>query len=241
MLGYCPQTDGLLIETLSVRDHLRFFSSLTISDAAVQDRIIMALADAFQFASYMNVRAMDLSGGTKRKISCAIAFLTPSKLVVLDEVTTGVDAAARQSLWEGLGGSRCSKSILVSTHYMREAGMSDSIAIMHKGQLFCQDSEFGLASKHGRGYNVTIKSNNVQHVKGWFYGSNAFPHGTPVAISQEYADTITFTLDMDGLSTSQIMQVMEEAQRNGILESFAINKVSIEDIFLKLSSSPFSS
>lgn len=41
-----------------------------------------------------------LSGGTKRKLSIAIAFLGTSRTVVLDEPTSGVDPCSRRSLWD---------------------------------------------------------------------------------------------------------------------------------------------
>lgn len=41
-----------------------------------------------------------LSGGMKRKLSISIAFIGGSRLVVLDEPTTGVDPCSRRSIWD---------------------------------------------------------------------------------------------------------------------------------------------
>ena len=41
-----------------------------------------------------------LSGGMKRKLSVAIAFVGGSKTVILDEPTAGVDPYARRAIWE---------------------------------------------------------------------------------------------------------------------------------------------
>ena len=41
-----------------------------------------------------------LSGGMRRKLSVAIAFVANSKVVILDEPTAGVDPYARRSIWE---------------------------------------------------------------------------------------------------------------------------------------------
>lgn len=41
-----------------------------------------------------------LSGGMKRKLSISIAFIGDSRLVVLDEPTTGVDPCSRRSIWD---------------------------------------------------------------------------------------------------------------------------------------------
>jgi len=41
-----------------------------------------------------------LSGGMKRRLSVAIAFVSGSKTVILDEPTAGVDPYARRSIWD---------------------------------------------------------------------------------------------------------------------------------------------
>lgn len=45
-------------------------------------------------------RVGTLSGGMKRKLSISIAFIGGSRLVVLDEPTTGVDPCSRRSIWD---------------------------------------------------------------------------------------------------------------------------------------------
>ena len=47
-----------------------------------------------------DTRSRELSGGQKRKLSVAIAFVANSKVVILDEPTAGVDPYARRSIWE---------------------------------------------------------------------------------------------------------------------------------------------
>lgn len=41
-----------------------------------------------------------LSGGMKRKLSVAMAFIANSKTVILDEPTSGVDPYSRRSIWD---------------------------------------------------------------------------------------------------------------------------------------------
>ena len=46
--------------------------------------------------------AKNLSGGQKRRLSVAIAFIGGSKLIYLDEPTSGMDTSARRYIWEML-------------------------------------------------------------------------------------------------------------------------------------------
>lgn len=50
--------------------------------------------------SHRHKRVGTLSGGMKRKLSISIAFIGGSRLVVLDEPTTGVDPCSRRSIWD---------------------------------------------------------------------------------------------------------------------------------------------
>lgn len=50
--------------------------------------------------AHRHKRVCTLSGGMKRKLSISIAFIGGSRLVVLDEPTTGVDPCSRRSIWD---------------------------------------------------------------------------------------------------------------------------------------------
>lgn len=52
------------------------------------------------------------SGGMKRKLSIAIAFVGDAKTVILDEPTAGVDPQARRAIWELLIKFKKSKLII---------------------------------------------------------------------------------------------------------------------------------
>ncbi len=77
-----------------------------------------------------------LSGGNKRKLSIAISLVADSKLVILDEPTSGMDVTARYRLWQVLKDYKKNRIIIISTHNMEEAEiLGDRVAIMNKGNL----------------------------------------------------------------------------------------------------------
>jgi ATP-binding cassette subfamily A (ABC1) protein 3 len=80
-LGYCPQ-HNLLFDNLTVYEHLRFFSKLkeNFNEAEIDHMLSMIGLSDKKWAL-----ARTLSGGMKRKLSVAIAFIGNSKIVVLDE------------------------------------------------------------------------------------------------------------------------------------------------------------
>ena len=81
VLGYCPQ-HNLLFEDLTVYEHLKFFSKLKQN---FDENEINKMLELTNLADKRNALAKTLSGGMKRKLSVAIAFIGGSKTVILDE------------------------------------------------------------------------------------------------------------------------------------------------------------
>lgn len=87
----------------------------------------------------------------------AIALIGGSKLVLLDEPTSGMDLVSRRTLWNLLKAYKQERIIILTTHYMDEADiLGDRIAIMAEGKVVCLGSSLFLKNKFGIGYNLTI-------------------------------------------------------------------------------------
>jgi len=98
-----------------------------------------------------------LSEGSKRKLSVAIALIGGSKLVLLDEPTSGMDLSSRRTLWNMLKNYKKNRIIILTTHYMDEADiLGDRIGIMARGRVICLGSSLFLKNRFGVGYNVTL-------------------------------------------------------------------------------------
>lgn len=99
----------------------------------------------------------NLSGGQKRRLSVAIAFAGRSKVIVLDEPTSGMDASARRFVWDLLKSYKNDRVIILTTHFMDEADyLGDRIGIMGEGKLICSGSTVFLKNRFGVGYTLTI-------------------------------------------------------------------------------------
>ena len=101
--------------------------------------------------------AHTLSGGQKRKLSVGIAMIGNSKIVILDEPSSGMDTSSRRRLWEMLKQNKQGKIIILTTHYMDEADiLGDRICIMAEGKIKCCGSSLFLKNRYGVGYNLVI-------------------------------------------------------------------------------------
>lgn len=163
-LGICLQHD-CLFPAMTVREHIQFFSRIKglyskMSHQEAEDHIDQVIRDVALFEK-RNTFSKNLSGGMKRKLSVAIAFCGESKVVLLDEPTSGMDPFSRRFTWNVIRQFRQNRCILLTTHFMDEADvLGDRIAIMAEGQLRCVGSPLFLKKHYGVGYNLTIEKNN---------------------------------------------------------------------------------
>jgi ABC-2 type transport system ATP-binding protein len=80
-----------------------------------------------------------ISGGSKRKLCCAMALLVPPKILLLDEISNGVDPMARRNLYSYLRSLKETTTFLI-THRIDEAEkICDQIGIIVEGKI----REFG--------------------------------------------------------------------------------------------------
>jgi ATP-binding cassette subfamily A (ABC1) protein 3 len=121
-MGVCPQHD-VLWPDLTVREHLIFFAGIKGVARDAVDAAVMAVIREVGLVEKINVLSADLSGGMKRKLSVGIALIGDSKLVFLDEPTSGMDPYSRRSTWNILQNARAGRIIILTTHFMDEADM----------------------------------------------------------------------------------------------------------------------
>jgi ABC-2 type transport system ATP-binding protein len=83
-----------------------------------------------------------LSGGQKRRLAVALAFVGRPRLVLLDEPTTGLDVAARRALWEAIRQFPSDDSaVLLSSHYLEEIeALASRVVVIGSGRLLADDT-----------------------------------------------------------------------------------------------------
>jgi ATP-binding cassette subfamily A (ABC1) protein 3 len=95
-----------------------------------------------------------LSGGTKRKLTVAIALLGNPRLLLLDEPSTGQDAGAKRLLWRALKRVSKDRAILLTTHSMEEAEALASKAVIVSTRMLAIGSLSSLQELHGGLYKI---------------------------------------------------------------------------------------
>lgn len=94
------------------------------------------LMEQFGLASKADRTVSRLSGGEKQRLSILLALLPRPELLILDELTTGLDPEVRRGMWEGLKTiQKAGTTILMVSHYMEEAAfLGDRLLYIEKGR-----------------------------------------------------------------------------------------------------------
>uniref|UniRef100_A0AAQ6A434 ABC transporter domain-containing protein n=1 Tax=Amphiprion ocellaris TaxID=80972 RepID=A0AAQ6A434_AMPOC len=157
-MGVCMQYD-VLFDHMTTKEHLLLYGQIKAphwSNRDLREQVRTILEETGMYA-HRHKRVGTLSGGMKRKLSISIAFIGGSRLVVLDEPTTGVDPCSRRSIWDMVIQHKKQRTIIMSTHHLDEAEvLSDRIAFLERGGLKCCGSPLYLKDKLGQGYKLTL-------------------------------------------------------------------------------------
>jgi ABC-2 type transport system ATP-binding protein len=117
------------------------------------------LAERLGLAEQLRTRFAKLSGGQKQRLFIALALVGNPRVVVLDELTTGLDPRARRDTWQLIEDVRDSGvTVLLVTHFMEEAQrLCDRIALIDKGRVAALDTPAGLIGRTARSTTVSFR------------------------------------------------------------------------------------
>ena len=145
-IGLTPQESGFP-NTLRVCEIIRLVRAhypAPLSDADLFAR--------FSLQALWRRQAGGLSGGQKRSLAVALAFVGGPDLVFLDEPTTGLDVTARQALWQAVRRYRnAGGTIVLTTHYLEEAqALASRVVVMSKGRAVAEGTIDEIRARVGQ-------------------------------------------------------------------------------------------
>jgi ABC-2 type transport system ATP-binding protein len=134
-IGYVPQTLGLY-DDLTLAENLAFSAAVFGAQPGEGGRQVMASALPDSLQPYRRTVVGSLPLGVQRSAAFAQALAHQPDLLILDEPTSGVDPLARARLWETVAiAATAGTGVLVTTHYMDEAGECDRLVVMADGRV----------------------------------------------------------------------------------------------------------
>jgi ABC-2 type transport system ATP-binding protein len=145
-VAYCPQEAGL-IEHLSAEEHVRYVGGglgLGGRDAISRGA---ALLHWLHFPDGEKATVRELSGGTRQKLNLALALMTESPLILLDEPYQGFDRGTYENFWDHVATwRRDGAAVVVVTHMLAELHRVDHVLELHPGGAWALDGIEGVAA-----------------------------------------------------------------------------------------------
>lgn len=247
-LGVCPQFDILWPE-ITVKEHLMLYAAIKGFTRQQQLDEATAAAHDIGLDGKLDTPAGDLSGGQRRKLSVAIAFLGSPAVVFLDEPTSGMDPYSRRFTWDVIKKHRRHRAIVLTTHSMEEADvLCDRIAIMVEGRLATVGTSLDLKSQFGVGYTLTVvKARQVQNQDGGHHVPRSASDDAIVNLVRQHVPASTlstrggtelaFKLPRDeSNSFAALLTALEECKAELGVLSCGLSVTTLEEVFLKVSS-----
>jgi ABC-2 type transport system ATP-binding protein len=173
------------------------------------------------------------SGGMRRRLDLAAAFIGHPPMLFLDEPTTGLDPRSRRELWDLIAEqSAAGATVLLTTQYMEEAErLADQIAVLDRGRVITTGSPSELKAKIGGDHlELTLPSPEDRRAARDLLGSRAEP------ASAAEPQIIRIPLPADGEVPVAI--VAELAAHSVRVSDLQLHRPTLEDVFLQLTGQP---
>ncbi|KAK4766653.1 hypothetical protein SAY87_008295 [Trapa incisa] len=232
-MGVCPQHD-LLWETLTGREHLLFYGRLkNLKGSVLTQAVEESLKSVNLFTGGVADRqAGKYSGGMKRRLSVAISLIGDPKIVYMDEPSTGLDPASRNSLWNVVKHAKQDRAIILTTHSMEEAeALCDRLGIFVDGSLQCIGSSKELKARYGGSYVFTMTTSPTHEVE-----VENLVKGFSDSARRVYqiSGTQKFELPKQGIRISDVFHAVEIAKSQFTVYAWGLADTTLEDVFIKV-------
>ena len=238
-LGICPQHD-ILFEDLNIREHLKMFSIFKgVESKDVDNEVDKTLHD-FQLENIQFMIAKNLSAGQRRKLSIAISLIGGSKVIFLDEPSSGMDITSRRNLWEILKRQCEGKIIILTTHYMEEASvLGKRIGIINAGKMKCIGSPLFLIEKYGKFMSLNIvKDENADSDKIVDFITHLADNVEYEVLSEEIMFRVPIKNNNNGrnknLDLKTFFQIFDQNLKTLEIKSYSASMPTLEDVFLNV-------
>ncbi len=233
VLGLNPRTEaqalrrriGSQLQESALPDRIKVWEALDLfASLAPEPLDWRVLTEQWGLAEKRKAGFSSLSGGQKQRLFIALALVNNPRIVFLDEMTVGLDPAARRVAWDLIRAIRDrGTTVVLVTHFMDEAeNLCDRVAIVDRGKIAASDTPQGLITQHTSAVRV-IFSTEIANLS-WL---ETVPGVTRVTKKGP-------RVEVEG-SGPLLALVAAALVEHGIVPAdLRVEQPSLEDVFLKL-------
>ncbi|MDX2776523.1 ATP-binding cassette domain-containing protein [Streptomyces caniscabiei] len=169
------------------------------------------------------------SGGMRRRLDLAVSLIATPPIIFLDEPTTGLDPRSRIAMWDIINRLKENgATILLTTQYLEEADqLADRIVVIDGGKVIAEGTAKELKSKVGNDrLELTFKDKAALKKATESLGEEI------IADTNENDLTLTTMIQKTNTDVRDVLDTLAAA--NVPVESMAVHKPTLDDVFLSL-------
>lgn len=236
LIGYLPEQPPLYLD-MTPREYLRFVAKAKHVPKEEQDKQIKHVIGITQIEDVADRLIRNLSKGFKQRVGIAQALLGRPKVIILDEPTVGLDPLQIIEIRDLIKQLGKNHTVILSSHILSEVrAVCDHVMIISRGKLVASDTPDNLERLFAgtTTLDLTVRASKAEV--------------TAALEGVEGIDSVTYSAQSEGLGTV----VIQAGNAAGITEavffafcdirkpilSMTVNKASLEDVFLELTSAP---
>ncbi|MFN3684421.1 MAG: ABC transporter ATP-binding protein [Fimbriimonadaceae bacterium] len=219
LIGYLPEV-ALYYPYLTPRETLQLYGELQGLRGAALRRETEALLERMGLARLADKQNRNLSKGQLQRVGIAQALLGEPRLLVLDEVTSGLDPVGRRELRELLQErNRAGATLFFSSHELSEVEMiCDRILIVNRGRLV-EERELGELKESLRTFRLAYQGPTIPLV-----GASAVERDEAGVVRAEFEDKRSLLVAVEAVVRSG-GRVVDLAAEEGSLEEHFVQAI----------------
>ena len=233
VLGLDPQTRagelrrriGSQLQDSALPDRIRVWEALDLFASFASPRADWrTLMGQWGLAEKSKATFGSLSGGQRQRLFIALALVNHPEVVFLDEMTAGLDPAARREAWELVRAIReRGATVVLVTHFMDEAeALCDRVVILNRGSVVDLDSPQGLIARHASTIRIrfTADGNDL----GWL---SQVPGVSHVVRHETH-------VEVEGTGPVLVLTAAGLVEHGIVPVDLRVEQPSLEEVFLSL-------
>jgi sodium transport system ATP-binding protein len=148
--GFLPGSDSGLYDRLTALENIMYYARLYGMDRDYAMQRVSYLSSLLDMQGFMNRRTAEFSRGMKQRAAIARAFIHDPDVVLLDEPSTGLDAASAAAIHRLIADSAASgKAVLLSSHNVHEINkMCGRVLILQRGLIVESGTITSIEERH---------------------------------------------------------------------------------------------
>ncbi|MVU82369.1 ATP-binding cassette domain-containing protein [Nocardia sp. ET3-3] len=216
---------GSQLQNSALPDRLRVWEALDLFSAmSGRSGDWRPLLEQWGLAEQRDTPFAQLSGGQRQRLFVALALRSAPEVVFLDEMTTGLDPAARRIAWDMVRAvADRGTTVVLVTHFMDEAEhLCDRVAVLRAGRLAAVGTPDELVQRYAPRMRVQFRSHDAD--LGWL---ESIP-------GLEQVHRSDGAVELVGVDPMLVRTCAELVRRGCDTRGLRVRQADLEDAFLAI-------